>query len=57
MCYFSDIPFTYQRRSLIALSINQTLARRDRIEKIVIPPSGYGIMRDISVGKGAMIWN
>jgi hypothetical protein len=33
------------------------LARRDRIEKIVIPPSGYGIMRDISVGKGAMIWN
>ena len=57
VCYCGDIPFTYQQRSLIYLSIGQTLARRDRTGKIVIPPSGYVTMRDVSVGKVAMIWN
>ncbi len=45
------------QRSLIDLSIGQTLARRDRTEKIVIRPSGYAIMGGVSVGKVAMIWN
>ena len=39
------------RRSLIYLSINQTLGRCDRRGEIVIPTSGYAIMRDISVFK------
>jgi len=41
----------------LSLSINQILGRRDRTGKIVIPLSGYAIVRDISVCKVAMTWN
>jgi hypothetical protein len=38
------------QRSLIYISINQALGS-DRRGEIVIPPSGYAMMRDISVFK------